>query len=303
MAGRFAPSPTGPLHMGSLASALASFLDARALGLPWWVRMEDLDPPREQAGAAALILQQLKDHGLCWDSWPEAPQDQGVLFQHQRHGAYAEAIAQLRAAGLAYPCTCSRRQLQDLVDEGRASRLPEGEIRYPGSCRPTSGTKGMQSDSGPTAAKPSRAESEASAGVSASISIAKPTPAWRFLSPGGEDDFILKRADGFWAYHLAVVVDDAHQQVSRIVRGADLESALPRHRWLQAALGLPKPEVLHVPIIRNARGEKLSKQTLAPALSGGDAVHGQLRAAWHHLETVMPRHWLDQVAACFLARF
>lgn len=248
-AGRFAPSPTGPLHLGSLVTALASFLDARSQGLSWLVRMEDLDPPREQAGAAQQILQQLADHGLIWDPWPGAG-DSGVLFQSTRHAAYAEALAALVRADRVFVCRCTRRQL-------------EGQSLYPGTCRHL-----QHPPEGPHA--------------------------WRLRSPEGVDDFVVKRADGFWAYHLAVVVDDAFQGVTRIVRGDDLAAELPRHRWLQAALGLPQPEVLHIPVLRNANGEKLSKQTQAPALSGGDGVEAQLRAAWNHLEQVMPGETIER---------
>ncbi len=261
-AGRFAPSPTGPLHEGSLVAALASFLDARAHGLKWWVRMEDLDPPREQAGAAAQILQQLRDHGLTWDDWPDAPR--GVLFQSARHAAYETALQALRSQ-FVFACSCTRSQLEEAVRRGETTRLPEGEVRYPGTCRHA----------------PAQAQTAARS--------------WRFCSPQGENDFVVRRADGLWAYHLAVVVDDAYQGVTRVVRGVDLEQMLPRHRWLQEALGLPKTEVLHVPLVVNARGEKLSKQTQAPALGSGQAVHGQLTRAWTHLEQHMPRAWVERV--------
>lgn len=259
--GRFAPSPSGPLHQGSLVTGLASYLDARSRGQRWLVRMEDLDPPREQPGAAQQILQQLRDHGLQWDAWPQAgrtdPREAGVLFQSTRHAAYAEALDQLRQSGQAFVCRCSRRQL-------------EGQTRYPGTCRDQSfDTNGPH--------------------------------AWRFRSPEGQDDFVVRRADGFWAYHLAVVVDDAHQGVTSIVRGDDLAGELARHRWLQAALGLPAPTVLHIPVLRNARGEKLSKQTQAPALAGGDRVRVQLQDAWHYLEDVMPGPLIEQWAPAFTA--
>lgn len=258
-AGRFAPSPSGPLHQGSLVTALASHLDARSRGQQWLVRMEDLDPPREQPGAARLILQQLQDHGLQWDLWPgtESPDSvtNGVLFQSTRDAAYAAALADLARRDQVFVCRCTRRQL-------------EGHTRYPGTCR-----EAHHPATGPHA--------------------------WRVRGTHGaiaSDDFVVKRADGFWAYHLAVVVDDAFQGITHIVRGDDLAAELPRHRWLQAALGLPEPAVLHIPVLRNAQGEKLSKQTQAPAVTGGDRVHAQLREAWNYLEQVMPRAVIEQWA-------
>lgn len=207
------------------------------------MRMEDLDPPREQPGAAGLILEQLRDHGLHWDG--------EVLFQSTREAAYAQALHSLAQRQQGFVCRCTRRQL-------------EGHAHYPGTCREAQ----LSPDDGPHA--------------------------WRLRSPDGQDDFVVKRADGFWAYHLAVVVDDAFQEVTQIVRGDDLAAELPRHRWLQNALGYDQPEVLHVPVLRNSNGEKLSKQTQAPALSGGDRVHQQLRDAWDYLEQVMPRALVER---------
>jgi glutamyl-Q tRNA(Asp) synthetase len=269
-AGRFAPSPTGPLHLGSLVTALASWLDAKAHGLQWWVRMEDLDPPREQPGGAALILQQLRDHGLQWDAWPMAKggRRDGVLYQSDRQAAYANALAQLQASGQDFACSCSRRQLEQALAEGLTTRLTDGEIRYTGQCR----------------LQPPRPET---LGQGRSM-------AWRALGING-DDIVLKRADGLWAYHLAVVVDDAFQGVRRIMRGSDLISAEPRQARLREQLGLPEVLTLPVPVMTNAEGQKLSKQTLAPALKGGDAVHAQLKAARQHLEAYMAADWLEEV--------
>jgi glutamyl-Q tRNA(Asp) synthetase len=268
--GRFAPSPTGPLHLGSLVTALASFLDAKARGDRWLVRMEDLDPPREQAGASALILAQLDAHGLH--------SDEPVLFQSARHQAYQQALKQLMDQGLAFACSCSRSQLEQDLAAGLTHRNEDGEILYSGRCRPTS--KKCQS-------------SGASEGAQA-------RHAWRFLSVDGADDFVLKRADGFWAYHLAVVVDDAKQHVTRIVRGDDLKLALPRHRALQQALGLKEPEVVHVPVVRNPAGEKLSKQTKAAPLSI-ETPRENLQRAWDHLQVNMPADWVLQVTPAFRA--
>ncbi|MGA1083619.1 MAG: tRNA glutamyl-Q(34) synthetase GluQRS [Burkholderiaceae bacterium] len=262
--GRFAPSPTGPLHMGSLVTALASFLDAKSRGDDWLIRLEDLDPPREQAGASAMILDQLRAHGLQSDG--------PVMRQSTRHQAYQEALQRLIDQGLAFGCSCSRSQLEQDLAAGLTRRNVDGEILYSGRGR----SKPGGDQDGP---QPSQ-------------------QAWRFRSAEGADDFVLKRADGFWAYHLAVVVDDADQGITRIVRGDDLLLALPRHRALQAALGLPQPEVLHVPVVRNPAGEKLSKQTKAQAVST-TAPGEQLQAAWDHLSRCMPGDWIQAVKPSF----
>ncbi len=262
--GRFAPSPTGPLHMGSLVTALASYLDARSLGQVWLVRIEDLDPPREQAGASETILSQLKAHGL--------QSDEPVLYQSARHQAYQQALEELVGRGLAFACSCSRSQLEQDLAAGLTHRNADGEILYSGRCR-------SRSAAGPV-------EHESS------------QRAWRFRSADGSDDCVLKRADGFWAYHLAVVVDDAHQGITRIVRGDDLLLAMPRHRALQAALGLPQPEVLHVPVVRNQAGEKLSKQTKAQAIDC-DRPIDNLEQAWYHLQQTMERPWVTSAQPSF----
>ena len=268
--GRFAPSPTGPLHLGSLVTALASFLDAKARGDRWLIRMEDLDPPREQAGAAALILDQLNAHGLH--------SDEPVLLQSTRHQAYEQALQQLIAQGLAFACSCSRSQLEQDLAAGFTHRNADGKILYSGRCRPAS------------------AERQASGAYTGSQS----RQAWRFRSVDGSDDFVLKRADGFWAYHLAVVVDDAEQGITRIVRGDDLTLALPRHRALQKALGLNEPEVMHIPVMRNAAGEKLSKQTKATPVAI-ETPHENLQKAWDHLQAHMPADWTREVTLAFTA--
>jgi glutamyl-Q tRNA(Asp) synthetase len=292
MAGRFAPSPTGPLHLGSLVTALASYLDAKAHGLAWWLRMEDLDPPREPPGAAHTILAQLTDHGLLWDPWPQdkGGRADGVLYQSDRAAAtgfathlrasenaalavpaYQRALDRLITKGMAFRCRCSRSEISQQAALRGLSANEDGEYLYPGTCRPPAPAVG-----------------------------AHERHAWRFYAPSLqnplEDNFVLRRADGFWAYHLAVVVDDAFQGVTRIVRGADLTGALPRHRALQAALSLASPEVLHVPVVVNTLGQKLSKQTKAPALKGsGQAIQRQKRLAWDHLEKYMSGSWIETV--------
>jgi glutamyl-Q tRNA(Asp) synthetase len=268
--GRFAPSPTGALHQGSLVTALASFLDARARGDRWLIRMEDLDPPREEAGAAARILNQLEAHGLTSD----AP----VMTQSSRHQAYQAALEQLIQQGQAFACRCSRSQLERDLADGLTSRNGDGEILYTGRCRPTS------------AETPS----------SGACPDFQQKQAWRFRSADGADDFVLKRADGFWAYHLAVVIDDAEQGVTRVVRGDDLTLVLPRHRALQKALGLDEPEVVHVPVVRNMAGEKLSKQTKATPVDI-QTPGENLQKAWDHLRANMPADWVLEVTPAFQA--
>jgi len=238
--GRFAPSPTGPLHVGSLVAAVASWLDARAVGGRWLVRMEDLDRPRCEPGAADTILRQLEAYGLVWDGT--------VLAQSRRDDAYAAALDALRAKGAVFPCTCTRSLL------AQAPRNAEGEIIYPGTCRLHSAPR--------MAAHAWRVRVE-------EVSIHFDDRVHGALEQDlahEVGDFIVKRADGLFAYQLAVVVDDAFQGITHVVRGADLLWNTPRQIHLQTLLGLPTPAYAHVPLVTNAAGQKLSKQTLAPAL-------------------------------------
>ncbi len=256
--GRFAPSPTGPLHQGSLVAAVASFLDARAAGGRWLVRMEDLDRPRCEPGAADTILRQLEAYGLAWDG--------DVLVQSQRDEAYAAALDALKAQGAVYPCACARSQLAD------APRNHEGEILYRGTCR-----NGLPSGA-----------------VARSWRVRVLDVSTHFHDRIHGDlqqnlahdvgDFIVRRADGLFAYQLAVVVDDAFQCVTHVVRGADLLWNTPRQIYLQTLLGLPTPAYAHIPLVTNAAGQKLSKQTLAPALpqTGRGAVLAQTLAVLGH---------------------
>jgi glutamyl-Q tRNA(Asp) synthetase len=232
--------------------------------------MEDLDPPREEAGAAARILNQLEAHGLTSD----AP----VMAQSSRHQAYQAALEHLIQQGQAFACRCSRSQLERDLANGLTKRNGDGEILYTGRCRPTS-VKSQSSGTCPNFQQ---------------------KQAWRFRSPDGSDDFVVKRADGFWAYHLAVVVDDAEQGITRIIRGDDLRLALPRHRALQQALHLREPEVVHVPVIRNAAGEKLSKQTKATPVAI-DTPRENLQQAWDYLQASMPADWTLAVTPAFTA--
>lgn len=253
--GRFAPSPTGLLHIGSLLTALASYADAKAHGGRWLLRMEDLDPPREAAGAADSIVRTLAGFGFEWDG--------EVVYQSRRHALYREVLGQLKQRDLAYPCYCSRK------DWHAAASVGADGFVYNGACA----RRTQQPENG------------------------KP-PAWRLRVPdavwGFDDrivghyahnlardigDFVLLRADGFWAYQLAVVVDDAEQGVTHIVRGQDLLVSTPRQLYLQHCLAYPQPQYAHLPLLTNAQGQKWSKQTLAPALD--------LRRREHLLRQVM----------------
>ena len=268
--GRFAPSPNGPLHAGSLVTALASWLDARAHGGRWLLRFEDVDGPRSVTGIEGLIVQQLAAVGLASDAPP--------LWQSQRGAFYANALAQLRAAGLAYPCGCTRRDIEgDLAALGVPAARGAERV-YPGTCR-----AGL-------AGKPARAWRVVCGDDDAPVFID-----WhdRRLGAQHQDvthavgDFILQRADGPWAYQLAVVVDDAEQGVSDVVRGEDLADNTARQIHLQRQLGLPSPRYLHTPLVRDERGEKLSKSNGAPPLDLRDPL-AALRAAAVALNLTVP---------------
>ncbi|MFZ5549413.1 MAG: tRNA glutamyl-Q(34) synthetase GluQRS [Pseudomonadota bacterium] len=254
--GRFAPSPTGPLHAGSLVAALASWLDARAAGGAWLVRIEDVDGPRCVPGADAFILQQLATCGLVPDERP--------VWQSARTASYDAALSRLLAAGQAYACACSRKEIdRALAAQGRMHER-HGERVYPGTCR--AGLQGR-------AARAWRLRADLPAGGG-------PVIAWhdRRLGPQCQDvaaevgDFVLKRADGLWAYQLAVVVDDGEQGITHVVRGEDLADNTPRQILLQRVLGLPTPAYLHTPLVLAADGQKLSKQTGARALELADPL-------------------------------
>ncbi|MFM0286220.1 tRNA glutamyl-Q(34) synthetase GluQRS [Paraburkholderia megapolitana] len=249
--GRFAPSPTGPLHFGSLVSALASWLDARAHGGAWLVRIEDVDAPRTVPGAAEDILATLARFGMQTDEPP--------VWQSARGTHYANAFDRLKAAGVVYPCGCTRKEIADSLLHAHARHTT---LAYPGTCR--SGLHG------------------------------KPARAWRLRVPDGDTaviefedrwqgpqtqnlatevgDFVLRRADDQWAYQLAVVVDDADAGITHVVRGADLLDSTARQIYLQRCLGLSTPAYLHVPVVTTVEGEKLSKQTGAQALDSAQPL-------------------------------
>lgn len=238
--GRFAPSPTGSLHFGSLVAALASYLEARQQQGEWLLRMEDLDTPRNMPGAADAILRSLEAFGFEWDG--------AVVYQSERHDLYAAALARLQEGGLVYPCGCTRKEIADSAIHGI-----EGAI-YPGTCR-----SGLPP--GKTArAWRIRAENR-TIGFDDAIQGHVAQNLARDIG-----DFVLKRADGFYAYQLAVVVDDADQAITHVVRGADLLDSTPRQIYLQQVLGLPAMHYAHIPVVLNAQGEKLSKQTQAAAV-------------------------------------
>jgi len=271
--GRFAPSPTGPLHAGSLVAALASWLDARAHGGRWLVRVEDVDTPRCVPGAEAQIFGQLAGCGLL----PDEP----ALRQSERGALYQAALDRLVAQGLAYPCGCTRADIEAALREHGIVRPRHAELVYPGTCR--DGLHG----------KPARAVR-----VRTQDDLVID---WHDRRLGAQQqdvsravgDFVLRRADGPWAYQLAVVVDDAAQGITDVVRGADLADNTPRQIHLQHLLGLPTPRYLHTPLVLGADGEKLSKQNGAQPLALADPL-AALRAAGAVLDIVAEGASLDR---------
>ena len=256
--GRFAPSPTGPLHAGSLVAALASYLDARAHQGRWLIRIEDIDETRTVVGADDDIIHTLSALGM--------QSDEKIIWQSQRKSLYEAAFIELEDK--VYPCACSRKEIAD----SRISLSPDGAAIYPGTCR-------------------------------AGLPAGRTARAWRLRVPNSDDynnviefndrwqglvreslsdsvgDFVLRRADGFWAYQLAVVVDDADQEITHVVRGADLLESTARQIYLQRLLNKNIPQYLHVPVMTNERGEKLSKQTGAEALDISQPVRLLMTAA------------------------
>ncbi len=279
--GRFAPSPTGPLHQGSLVAALASCLDARSQEGEWLLRMEDVDAPRNVPGAAEDILACLETHGFVWDG--------PVLWQSTRLDAYRAELDRLLDMGLAYGCACSRKE----IAERSTGMAMDGGLLYPGSCR-----GGLPEGVAPRAWRLK---------VAGEISFAdRVQGVVQQNLPEGVGDFVLLRADGQFAYQLAVVVDDAFQGINQVVRGADLLDSTPRQIALQQALGYPEPSYAHVPVVTNLGGEKLSKQTLARAL---DATRAAENLVWalDFLGQAVPRELaragLDEVWAWALGHW
>jgi len=247
--GRFAPSPTGPLHFGSLVAALGSCLEARSRGGQWLVRMEDLDPPRKQSGAAELILRTLEAFAFEWDG--------AVMRQGERSKAYARAIAQLDARGALYACACTRKEI---ADSGLVVLVTDGERVYPGTCR----------DGIP----PGRIARTTRVRVRDEIIAFEDAIQGSIRQDLRREvgDFVVMRADGLFAYQLAVVVDDAELGITDIVRGADLLASTGRQICLQRLLDVPTPRYAHLPAAVNAQDEKLSKQTRARPLDAQSAA-------------------------------
>lgn len=277
--GRFAPSPTGPLHFGSLAAAVASYVDARAAGGVWLVRIEDIDSPRTVSGAADGILRTLEAYGLHWDG--------EVVYQSRRLPLYQAALDRLREGGFVYPCGCSRKEIADSTSRRPAS----GALPYPGTCR-----QGLGSG------RPARSwrlrvpegevwfDDRVQGRVGESVAVAT-------------GDFVLARPGPAYAYQLAVVVDDDAQRVTDVVRGADLLASTPRQIVLQRLLGLPQPGYLHVPVAGNREGEKLSKQTLAAPVDDADP-EAWLRRALNFLGHPPPaRHSAAEMRAWAIANW
>ena len=263
--GRFAPSPTGPLHFGSLVAALASWLDAKRAGGLWYLRIEDLDRPRVMPGAEEAILKQLEVLGLGWDG--------PVVRQSARLDAYEDALRKLQSR--VYACACTRKELEDSALAIDGSRI------YPGTCR-----GGIAAGKSPRALRltttndlirfTDRVQGEVAQRVETEVG-----------------DFVLRRADGLHAYQLAVVVDDDAQRVTDVVRGADLLDSTARQIYLQRLLGAATPRYLHVPVATNAGGEKLSKQTAARAVDSGDVRRALLFLGQPVPEGLGPREALD----------
>ncbi len=259
--GRFAPSPTGALHAGSLAAALGSYLDARAHDGQWLLRVEDLDPPREVPGASGAIIEALRALGFKHDA--------EVVLQSGRGAHYQHAFDRLTALGLVYPCACTRREIADSAGPAAQGAQRGRDLVYPGTCR-----------NGIAAGREARAWR---------VRVDNATISWH--DRNGTDhterlaesvgDFVLRRADGFWAYQLAVVVDDAMQQISDVVRGEDLRESTARQIFLQRMLGFATPRYLHLPLVLGDDGEKLSKQNGATPIDTSHPLETLARALAH----------------------
>ena len=270
--GRFAPSPTGPLHAGSLASALGSWLDARVNQGTWLVRIEDLDAPRCIAGMDQRILAQLQACGLTWD--------EEVLWQSQQLNAYQNALETLYSDRQVYPCACSRQQISSVLSSQGLLRARNQEQVYPGTCRNGHVWQAQL----PNSDSPSAWRLALKPDQWIRFSDAELGPQEQNLN-ADVGDFVLRRADGIFAYQLAVVVDDARQGITHIVRGADLLSNTARQIYLQGILNYPTPQYRHLPLVLDPHGEKLSKQTRATEVNTASdaAVLDALQAAALHL--------------------
>ena len=290
--GRFAPSPTGVLHAGSLVAALASWLDARAHGGRWLVRIEDVDTPRCVPGATEHILAQLAAFGLIADETP--------MWQSTRGALYEAALVRLTNSGWVYPCGCTRSDIERALRASGSVRPRHHELVYPGTCR-----NGLQG-------KPVRAMrliAASAPGTNEALTIDwkdRRLGALRQDVASEVGDFVLRRADGLWAYQLAVVVDDAAQGITHVVRGEDLADNTPRQIHLQRCLGCTTPVYLHTPLVLGANGEKLSKQNGAQALGLENPLQ-TLRAAGValglHVEGTNPANWLATAVNAWRAQW
>ena len=256
--GRFAPSPSGALHPGSLVAAMASWLDVRVHQGRWLLRIEDLDRPREAAGATDDIVATLHACGFRWDG--------PILRQSDRTVLYGDAFEVLRDRGAVYPCACTRREIEEAIGIGHGET---SAAVYPGTCR-----HGLPSGRTVRAWRMTAPDRE---------SVFEDRAAGRVIQNVAREvgDFVVRRADGLWAYQLAVVVDDAAEGITDVVRGADLLDSTPRQRLLQEALGLPHPRTLHVPLVLDEAGQKLSKSTGAECIDLHRPQPALARAAAH----------------------
>ena len=258
--GRFAPSPTGPLHLGSLYSAVASFLDAKKHNGQWLLRIEDLDPPREQAGATQSIIKSLIAHDLHWDG--------DIMYQSKRDTAYAESISLLQEANTCYYCQCSRQQLK-----------PFGES-YPGFCREKTLTSNDNCAIRLIANPPCQSFHDQLLGIQTAPHIQE----------GCFYDFIIKRKDNLYAYQLAVVVDDITQGITDIVRGSDILDSTFKQTYLYNYLKQTQPSYLHLPVINNSEGQKLSKQNQAQAIDDQKSCENLLQVLTLLHQQLPPEH-------------
>ena len=269
--GRFAPSPTGPLHLGSLVTALASFLDVKSENGLLWLRMEDNDSQRSKVKFIRIIKQQLIDHGIVWDAWPNLPREkEGVIHQSERLHIYSHFMHHLSSLDRTFLCKCTRNSLSQ---SKFIEYLESGEIRYPQICRDRKSLCLSQQQT------------------------------LRFKSTN-RDDFVIKRlTTGDFSYAFSVVVDDYLQGVTRVVRGDDLKFTIERNRQVQTILGFPFPTILHIPVVRNCNGKKLSKTDGHSKLRGGKYIKKQILESWTHLRKNMPPQWLEKVTPTYESLF
>ena len=266
--GRFAPSPTGPLHLGSLVTALASFLDVKSENGKLWLRIEDGDSQRSKTNFIGLIKQQLVDHGIVWDVWPNlAHEKEGVIYQSERQHIYCQFINYLSSLERTFLCKCTRKSLSRTNHS--IEYLESGEIRYPQICRDRNSIWLSQEQT------------------------------LRFKSTN-RDDFVIKRlTTGDFSYAFTVVIDDYLQGITRVVRGDDLKFTIERNRQVQAILGFPFPAILHVPVVRDFNGRKLSKTDKHSKLRGGKFIKKQIIQSWTHLRKNMPSPWIEKVTPSY----